>query len=120
MMYTLHEKLQAKGSKIRVIACHPGGSSTNLQSDFDLPWIEKMIFKVLGPYILQSAEDGSMGLLTGMMSPDAQSGVLYGPANNGISGLAVPNPPKPYETDPEAKKMLWETSEETTGVTFTV
>ena len=65
-------------------------------------------------------EDGAMGLLIGMMHPAAKSGVLYGPKNSGTSGKAVPNPPKKYETDPEAIKMLWETSEATTGIKFDV
>ena len=88
--------------------------------DIDLPFIEKMLMKVLMSTMMQSAEDGTMGLLTGMMVPDAKSGTLYGPAKSGMNGLAVPNPPKKYETDPEAIKMLWETSEATTGIKFDV
>ena len=115
----LHEKLQAKKSKVRVMACHPGGCTTNLGDNLKLPWIENFLMtKIMLPFLMQSAEDGTMGLLTGMMVEDAKSGVLYGPAKSGISGLAVPNPPKKYETDPDAMKMLWETSEETTGVKF--
>ena len=32
---------------------------------------------------LRSSEDGTMGILLGMMHPDAKSGVLYGPKNGG-------------------------------------
>ena len=46
-----------------------------------------------------------MGILKGMMASDAQSGVLYGPKNNGTKGPAMPNPPKAYETDPKAEQM---------------
>eukprot|EP00339_Tiarina_fusa_P001884 CAMPEP_0117080124 /NCGR_PEP_ID=MMETSP0472-20121206/56535_1 /TAXON_ID=693140 ORGANISM="Tiarina fusus, Strain LIS" /NCGR_SAMPLE_ID=MMETSP0472 /ASSEMBLY_ACC=CAM_ASM_000603 /LENGTH=309 /DNA_ID=CAMNT_0004807641 /DNA_START=16 /DNA_END=944 /DNA_ORIENTATION=+ len=120
MTYAMHEKLKAKGSKVRVIACHPGGSATNLGDGLELPWIENMLMTHIMMRFMQSAEDGTMGLLTGMMVADAESGVLYGPAKSGMSGLAVPNPPKPYETDPEAMKMLWEASEATTGVTFAI
>jgi hypothetical protein len=35
-----------------------------------------------------------------------------------LKGEAVPNPPKEYETDPDAITMLWKTSEEATGVKF--
>ena len=38
---------------------------------------------------------------TGMMMPDAKSGILYGPKNSGISGKAVENPIMPYENDPK-------------------
>ena len=121
MMHAMHEKLQAKQSKVRVIACHPGGSATNLGEHMKLPWFENFLMtKIILPFFIQSAEDGTMGLLTGMMVEDAKSGVLYGPAKSGMAGLAVPNPPKKYETDPDAMKMLWETSEETTGVKFSI
>ena len=84
-------------------------------------WYERwFIFPILTRFF-QSAEDGTMGLLTGMMAADAQSGVLYGPlANGSISGPAVPNPPAKYENDPDNMKLLWETSEATTGVKFDV
>ena len=72
-------------------------------------------------FIMQSAEDGTMGLLTGMMATDATSGVLYGPVTKGgMAGPAVPNPPKKFENDAEGMAMLWKTSEETTGVTFAI
>lgn len=50
--------------------------------------------KGLGPFLFQSPEDGAMGLIKGMMHPDADSGVLYGPAKSGMKGAAVPNPLK--------------------------
>ena len=70
--------------------------------------------------MIQSAEDGTMGILMGMMHPDAKSGVLNGQKNNGTKGPAVPNAPKPYETDPKAIEMMWRTSEEATGVKFAI
>lgn len=121
MTYALHEKLEKKGSKVRVMACHPGGSATNLGDDIQFPFLEKMLMTLLMKFMMQSAEDGTMGLLTGMMVPDAKSGVLYGPLGKGsFNGPAVPNPPKPYENDPKAMAMLWETSEATTGIKFEI
>ena len=38
----------------------------------------------------------------------------------GIYGPAVPNPTLAYETDTEAQQMLWRTSEEATGIKFTL
>ena len=67
---------------------------------------------------MQTAEDGAMGIIKGMMHPDAKSGVHYGPATS--KGPAVENEEKPYETDPEGMKMLWETSEAATGVKFEI
>ena len=71
-------------------------------------------------YMAQSAEDGSVGLIKCMMDPEAKSGTLYGPKDSGMKGPAVPNPPKPFENDPEAIAMLWRTSEAATGVQFDV
>lgn len=114
--YGLHNKLRAKSSKVRTCCAHPGGSETNLGDD--LGFMMKIVAAIIGPFMLQTAEDGAMGLLKGMMHPDAESGVLYGP--KGLKGLAIPCPPEPYENDPNAIAMLWSTSEEATGITFTV
>ena len=113
--YALHDKLMARNSKIRAICAHPGGSETDLGRDVEASWLFKLIMKIA---MMQSSEDGAMGLIKGMMHPDAQSGILYGPGNRGFKGPAVPNPPKPFETDPEAIAMLWRTSEDATGVKF--
>jgi NAD(P)-dependent dehydrogenase (short-subunit alcohol dehydrogenase family) len=120
MTYAMHEKLQAKGSKVRIICCHPGGSATNLGDDLQLSFFERALYSLFVKFALQSAEDGTMGLLKGMMDPNAESGVLYGPAKSGLNGPAVPNPPKKYENDTETMKMLWDVSEETTGVKFDI
>lgn len=112
----LARKLEAKGSTIRAVCAHPGGSDTNLADHMKLGFFWDTMMRVVGPLMMQTAEDGAMGLLTGMMSPGAESDVLYGPKNSGASGLAVPNPPKPFETDPESIAMLWRTSEAATGV----
>lgn len=123
MMYAMHEKLEKRGSKVRVMACHPGGSATNLGEDVPFSCFEKILMKLVMKFIIQSGEDGTMGLLTGMMVPDAKSGVLYGPLGSGrgtLIGPAVPNPPQPHENDPNAMAMLWEVSEETTGVKFEI
>ena len=57
-----------------------------------------------------------MGILKGMMHPEAQSGVHYGPATS--KGPVVINEERPYETDPASMQMLWETSKAATGVKF--
>lgn len=114
--YGLAEKLKAQNSKVRAICAHPGGSETNLGDHMELGFFMNMMLKVMTPFMMQTAEDGTMGLLTGMMVPDAESGVLYGPKNSGTKGKAVPNPPKPFENDRESIDMLWRTSELATGV----
>lgn len=116
--YGLADKLADKNSKVRAVCAHPGGSDTNLGDHMNLGAFWNVAMKVLGPFMMQTAEDGAMGLLKGMIDPAAESGVLYGPKNSGASGKAVVNPPKPFETDPESIAMLWRTSEQATGVTL--
>ncbi|KAL3933835.1 MAG: hypothetical protein SGBAC_010224 [Bacillariaceae sp.] len=111
-MYGLHERLQKSGSKVKAISCHPGGSDTNLGDHLKFGWLTDMVVKGMFKFMVQSQEDGALGLLRGMMDPEAESGVLYGPKNSGLKGAAVPNPPKEYETDPKAIAMLFKTSEE--------
>jgi len=108
--HALHEKLQAKGMKIRAVCAHPGGSKTSLFAHLDQA--------AFSNFNLQSAEDGAVGLMKGMMDPNAGSGKLYGP--NGFSGPVYDLPLRSYETDAASKKMLWEMSEEATGVKFDI
>jgi NAD(P)-dependent dehydrogenase (short-subunit alcohol dehydrogenase family) len=119
--YGLHEKLQARNSKIRAVCAHPGGSDTNLDNHLNYGWHWNLIVKIVMPFMAQTAEDGAIGLIKGMMDPKSQSGVLYGPLSyGGLKGPAVPNPPKPFETDVKAIAMLWSTSEKATGVEFDI
>lgn len=114
----LHQKLEATGSKVRAVCCDPGAAGTNLGDHLKFGFFSDLMMRMMMPFICQSDEDGTMGLLKGMMGVDAESGVHYGPP--GFKGRPVPNPLNPYETDPEAIKVLWKTSEEATGVKFDV
>jgi len=116
--YALHDKLRAKSSKVRAVCAHPGVSDTNLGTHMNLGWFVNAAMKLFTPLMVQTPEDGACGLMLGMMRPDAASGTLYGPKNSGYKGWPVPNPPKPYETDPEAIQMLWTTSEDAIGAKF--
>ena len=119
--YGLHEKLKAKNSKVRSLTCHPGGSATNLSNGLKFGCcMDCCLSCCIMPCLAQSPEDGSMGLIKCMVDPEAVSGTLYGPKNSGMTGPAVANPTKDYETDPKAIEMLWRTSEEATGVKFDV
>lgn len=108
----LHEKLQAKQSKVRAICADPGMSTTSLGNH-----LGDIDFSAMADR-MQSSEDGAMGILTGMLHPAAQSGVHYGPATT--KGPAVPNAERPYEVDPAGMQILWEASEVSTGVKFVI
>jgi len=111
---------------------HPGLSRTNL-SDHLLKDAGFLICKILGPliqlFLFQSASDGSMGILRGIMDNKSslECGTLYGPAlsikpkvSPSFTGLAIANPTLPYETDQKSKDMLWRLSEKATGIEFKI
>ncbi|OEU18907.1 NAD(P)-binding protein [Fragilariopsis cylindrus CCMP1102] len=118
----LHDKLVAAGENneecknVLSVCAHPGGSKTSLGEHLKMGFFIDTIFSLL----LQSPADGAMGLLKGMMGTkeSVKCGTLYGPKM--LAGYAVPNPSKPYEIDPEAKDMLWRTSETATGGKFDI
>lgn len=99
--YGLHEKLSAKHSKVHAVCAHPGGSATNLANGLDFGWFWNMCLPIFIRYFGQTSEDGSTGLIKGMMDPDkgmmdpdAASGVLYGPTL--LKGPVVPNEPRSF------------------------
>uniref|UniRef100_A0A0G4HCS0 Oxidoreductase n=1 Tax=Chromera velia CCMP2878 TaxID=1169474 RepID=A0A0G4HCS0_9ALVE len=111
----LHQKLQAKESKVKVLSCHPGASSTPIIDG--IPLKKDLWLLSLFNYALQSAEDGSMGLLTGMMGEGVKSGELCGPNSwvHCLNGPAVSVPARAVEKDPAMMELLWEKSEEACG-----
>jgi NAD(P)-dependent dehydrogenase (short-subunit alcohol dehydrogenase family) len=118
----LHNKLSSSTDKIRSniksLCAHPGWSTTNLSDHLSVSFFARIIFIPIMFFSAQSPEDGSMGLIKGMMEKpgNVKSGVLYGP--NGDKGYAVGLPSLPSETDPKSISMLWKKSEEATGVSF--
>jgi len=132
--HALHEKLQASTNmdcqNIIATCAHPGASTTNLadhvytNSTFI---VESIVMPPIFFFVGQSADDGSMGILRGMMDDkkDIESGTLYGPSlklpkAQRWSGHAVPNPPAPCEIDPKSKEMLWNLSEKAIGSKFDI
>eukprot|EP00535_Pseudo-nitzschia_heimii_P008643 CAMPEP_0197178072 /NCGR_PEP_ID=MMETSP1423-20130617/3460_1 /TAXON_ID=476441 /ORGANISM="Pseudo-nitzschia heimii, Strain UNC1101" /LENGTH=334 /DNA_ID=CAMNT_0042627727 /DNA_START=118 /DNA_END=1119 /DNA_ORIENTATION=- len=117
--YCLNDKIIASKNEdcknILSLSAHPGTSDTNLfnhkktKGSFIIRIIERLVISCF----FQSAADGSMGLLKGMMDyrKKLAGGTLYGPKILGpircMRGLPVPNPPKSYEIDEKAKEMLW-------------
>merc|ERR1712071_678547 len=83
---TLNTKLSSSTDESRKnilsLCAHPGFSATNLSTHLKPSFLMKLMLIPVGMFMVQSAEDGSMGLLKGMMDKreNLQSGVLYGPA----------------------------------------
>merc|ERR1712070_487397 len=122
----LHTKLSSSTDESRKnilsLCAHPGFSATNLSSHLKPSFLMKIMMIPVGLFLVQSAEDGAMGLLKGMMDKreNVQSGVLYGPAGSGLKGNAVAIPSKPHETDSKSQSLLWTKSEEAIGASFSL
>ncbi|MCB9678007.1 MAG: SDR family NAD(P)-dependent oxidoreductase [Alphaproteobacteria bacterium] len=84
--HTLHRRLQAKGSSVRSIAVHPGGSDTELFRHFP-GWLVAPS-RLLSKPFLNSAASGAWPTLLAATHPDAESGGYYGPRFLELSGPA--------------------------------
>jgi NAD(P)-dependent dehydrogenase (short-subunit alcohol dehydrogenase family) len=109
-MVALAEKLEAKGSKVKSLCAAPGLAATNLQvstaadGGMDSTWIMRFS---------QSAEDGTMPLLTCVAGAGSQNGHFYEPA--GITGPATRKDLEAICTNAQSRKLLWEESEKACG-----
>lgn len=110
----LTDKLKDANSKVISTMAAPGLAATNLQ--VTTSQTGGMGFVSMGLMRLsQSAEDGTMPLLTACFMP-GESGTFWEPSNRGNSV----GPAAIYELDKvcmdtEARKILWDTSEEACG-----
>ena len=114
----LDRRLRAAGSPIKSVLAHPGYSDTNLQSTGPTGFM-KTILAVGNKVVAQGAEAGARPSLYAATAPDVQGGEYYGP--DGFQEMRG-NPTKvkviPEGSDPEIARMLWDLSEERTGVRF--
>lgn len=116
--FALHDRLQARGSKVKALVAHPGLSATNLQVTTSQHGGMAGFLMAGIMYMAQSEEDGTMGILRCAADPQAESGQFYGPA--GLTGQAVLVPPEDICTDQASKDMLWKASEAAIGQSFDI
>jgi NAD(P)-dependent dehydrogenase (short-subunit alcohol dehydrogenase family) len=111
----LHRRLEAAGSKIRSIACHPGYSDTALQSKVTNP-VFKLAYKVSNALLAQSAERGAWPTVLAATDERAVSGGYYGPTGpldaRGDVGDAIIERRARNEV---TASRLWQVSEELVG-----
>lgn len=117
----LHDRLGDQN--IKAVVCTPGFASTSLVGNNN-PCLARMCSCMIACQS-QSAEDGTMGLLTCISKPDVKSGEFYLPQTGGkeIKGPVVLNPfpeKEPECNDVESRKLLWELSEKAIGEPFVV
>ena len=108
--YELARKLNK--SSIKVLAAHPGWTSTNLQKNWRL-------FRLLNPFFAQKPEMGALPTLRAATDPDAQSGDYFGPSGwQEVRGYPKKVASNKRSNDKEIAEKLWHTSEKLTGIKY--
>ena len=106
--------VSCNGEKIKAVVAAPGFSSTNLQiTTNQTGGMSGMMWSTM---FAQSAEDGTMPLLSAMFDPTTKSGDFWEPANSGnMTGPAVKVKYDKYTNNKENADLLWKESEEACG-----
>jgi NAD(P)-dependent dehydrogenase (short-subunit alcohol dehydrogenase family) len=112
----LDRRLKDAGRKSSAIACHPGYSSTNLQTTGPSA-VWGAIMTVSNALMAQKAERGAWPTLLAAFDVDAERSQYYGPTGmaeaRGAVGVASRSA---AATDAETAQWLWDRSVELTGV----
>ncbi|KHL95237.1 short-chain dehydrogenase [Paenibacillus sp. IHB B 3415] len=116
----LHRRSMAERWGVMSIAVHPGLSRSDL---VDNGTREKskmpLALRLIGPIMLQSAEQGALPTLFAATSPEAVSGQYYGP--DGVKetrGFPAPAKIPATAKDVNTAIRLWEISKQLTNVDF--
>ena len=108
----LRDRLQARNSKVKALCAAPGLAATNLQvtthaeGGFAETWIMRWA---------QSAEDGTMPLLTCALAQGVRSGELYEPWGMGGPAARVDLDAEAISANPASREVLWRESEKACG-----
>ncbi len=116
--YEMQRKLEASGSNMLSVACHPGITQSNLANHLFDPWYMKPI-KPIFNMLLQSSDMGALPTIRAAVDPNVKGGTYYGPDGRGQrSGYPVVLKSNRASRDEADAQKLWEVSEELTGVSF--
>lgn len=121
-VYELQDRLKAAGkTDVKVYACHPGSSRTNLINTSG-SFVMKMIFGLmkLSP-LTQPAENGTYPELMCATEPELDQTAFYGPTGrrNWVGPVGA-HELKPHAKDKEVASKLWDLSEKETGVKWNI
>ncbi|NQT62965.1 MAG: SDR family oxidoreductase [Candidatus Marinimicrobia bacterium] len=109
----LGKRMTAAGLDVITTAAHPGYAATGLQKG--------LFLKFLNVIVAQSSFMGAMPTLMAAIDPEASNGNFYGPS--GVAqqrGWPKQVAPNKLSQDEEIAQKLWTTSEELTGVKFSI
>jgi NAD(P)-dependent dehydrogenase (short-subunit alcohol dehydrogenase family) len=111
----LDRKLKAKGSAVKAIACHPGYSSTALQSTGPAGLLN-FAYRFLNPLMAQPSEKGAIPTVLAAAGTEAVGGAYYGPTGWGDTRGPVGDAFVARRAlDEGMAQWLWEESERLTG-----
>ena len=113
MMFALElqRRLEKSGSRTLSLAAHPGGTATELQRHSGL-------LKIIGPFVTQATDAGSLPTLRAAVDPNAHGGEYYGPRYFRMRGPAVLETPMTQALDKDVAAKLWSVSEKLTGIAY--
>ncbi|GAB4382990.1 MAG: SDR family oxidoreductase [Salibacteraceae bacterium] len=118
LVYELQDRLEKAGkTNVKVYACHPGSSRTNLINTIGSA-LTKFIFNIMKLLpITQSAEKGAYPMLMCATEPDLDPKGFYGPTgwNNWVGPVGA-HKLEPHAKDKKVAQKLWELSEKETGM----
>jgi NAD(P)-dependent dehydrogenase (short-subunit alcohol dehydrogenase family) len=110
--FELQRRLEAKGSKVKVTAAHPGWTGTDLQRHSGL-------IRFFNVFFAQTPPMGALPTLRAATDPEANGGDYYGPKGfYEMRGYPVKVGTTPAAKNESDARRLWEVSEKLTGVTF--
>ncbi|MBQ0754174.1 MAG: SDR family NAD(P)-dependent oxidoreductase [Gammaproteobacteria bacterium] len=118
----LNRQLQTEGNKAISVACHPGGSNTNLAGpgiSSKLPFGLGSAFDALWGLFTQSAAKGALPTLFAATAENVAGGDYYGP-DGPFEAIGYPKKARArhYARDAALGKKLWELSERLTGASW--
>jgi NAD(P)-dependent dehydrogenase (short-subunit alcohol dehydrogenase family) len=117
--YALQRRLERAGARTAALAAHPGWSRTRLERHAALRLPFRMVSRALGPWLSQTAVQGTLPLLRAALDPVARGGEYYGPDGFlGFRGEAVRAASSRRSRDAALQERLWAVSEQLTHVRF--
>lgn len=110
--YELAKKLSDKGSRVKVVAAHPGWTATDLQR-------HSGVFGFLNPIFAMKMWQGALPTLRAAVDPEAKSGDYFGPDGwQEWRGYPVKVSSNALSKDKDMAARLWAVSEELTGTQY--
>jgi NAD(P)-dependent dehydrogenase (short-subunit alcohol dehydrogenase family) len=107
---------EGSSSKIKATCADPGIAATNIQVSASRSGGMGLLLWAFTELTYQSAEDGSMPILRACFDPAAANGDLFQPSGRmAFSGPAIKVDYDELSADQEARKALWDKSEEACG-----